>query len=257
MKRSILVFTLLFAAIIGFAGKRKPVRRLVLDGTYTLISLHQNGNMKTMNPATAEISFDPTTKTAAIYLGCNRITGNLEVKSNNQVKAFIVSSTRMACPDNIEDLFKNQFTKITRVASNGNLISLYAGNKKVMILKKKETKTPSETTPLTEGHYELNSLFDGKEMRAGNYGKTKIAITSKDISCNVGCNSIRGAFKTEGNHVAPIKLTMTEMFCETVDALERQFVDMLAKTDSYRFDGATLELYNQKMLLMTFKRKDD
>ena len=107
------------------------------------------------------------------------------------------------------------------------------------------------------GKYELVSYKKGLTLKLVSNNESTIQIDTKEhtISCNVGCNTISGEFKTTGKKIAPLQLLRTEMYCVEVAELEQQFIENLNQVSAYKLKGNTLTLLHEQNTLLVLKRK--
>ncbi len=108
------------------------------------------------------------------------------------------------------------------------------------------------------GIYTLLEQMNNSHLMFVSFSKTKITIDEHkySINCYVGCNSIAGQFKTKGNTIAPLHLSVTEMICpELTDDLEEKFISNLNLINRFTFSAGQLYLYNKDQLLIVLKKK--
>lgn len=119
-------------------------------------------------------------------------------------------------------------------------------------------KKRSQHKMTLSGIYTLLEQMNNSHLMFVSYPKTKITIDEQKstIHCYVGCNSIAGQFKTKGNTIAPLHLSVTEMTCpELTDDLEEKFISNLNLINRFTFSEGQLYLYNKDQLLIVLKKK--
>lgn len=254
MKRAILVLGILIAAVTMYSIHKKSAKSSILEGTYYLDQMLRNQEMNDIQLTSSEITFTNKSGKVSIYVGCNKISGAFNTSKTNQFKLGETMSTKMFCPDPTENEFLQLLSKATQFKIKGELLEFYQKNKLLMILKKKKKVVAVTEITTYEGHYKLESiLIDGK-MRTDDYSKSSVAIEKGRIQCSVGCNGIGGDFITKGEKILPLKLMMTEMYCESVAKLEQLFVEHLNHVDMYEVENDRLNFYLKGELVLVLKR---
>lgn len=64
------------------------------------------------------------------------------------------------------------------------------------------------------------------------------------IHGNLGCNNFFGSYKVNKNELTLGQVGSTMMMCQNMDT-ERNFLDVLQNTKTYKLENNILELYNQ------------
>lgn len=108
------------------------------------------------------------------------------------------------------------------------------------------------------GTYTLSKQFNRGQLLPVKKVQTKISIdqTNHTILCNVGCNTISGAFTATRNKIEPLQLISTEMSCgNLLDQLEATFAENLRKVNRYRLVNTNLILLEDEVILIVLKRK--
>lgn len=237
--------------LLAQSNRKSPCNNLL--GTFSILKIRSGQNLQASLPNGAEIIFNPTEKKFNAYIGCNQMLGVYEC-NNNKLAFNLQASTRMACIGNIEDQFKMNLSQINKYKWVKKQLHCFKDKKLLMVLL--PLGKPKAEQSL-QGNYKLDSLWSGKSLFHADFSKTSCSILSNKITCNVGCNNISGEIRSTNQKIEPLKLMMTEMYCAAVDALEKQFVTCLESSTRYEIEGAYLKFYNEKQLLIVFKRNEE
>lgn len=239
------------------AGKRNVNKPNVPVGAYSLVQLVDSTGTLQASAVYGEIVFDKQGSQVQIYLGCNRITARFGMLPNTRCKPEITMSTRMACSNPVEDRFKNAFHASDRYKMQHDSLLLFSGNSTTMIMVKKSRSIKKATKDDPQGSYRLYRILDGKKQVQGTFNKTRMSIDGKQFRANVGCNSMFGEWLAEGQIIKPLRLGMTDMFCEEVDHLERLFTGNLEKSNRWRWNHGRLEFLKDQQVLLVFVVSND
>ncbi|MBK7763812.1 MAG: META domain-containing protein [Bacteroidetes bacterium] len=253
MKRNLLfILTLLLAIqVSGQLNSKSPCHDL--SGSFSIAQMRVGQTMVSTFPEGSEIYFEASEKKITAYIGCNRMAGIYSC-SKNILSIDIQTSTRMACPGNIEAQFKQNLGVVNKFKWVHQKVYCYRGKKLLLVLLH-STKQKNELS--IEGNYMLDSIWSGKILFHADFSKSYCKIKTNKISCSVGCNSISGDIKAYQGKIEPLKLMMTEMYCAAIDALEKQFTHHLESSNRYEVDSTYVRFFNNQQLLMVFKRKDE
>lgn len=254
MKRAFLLICILCASFALYSIHKKPAKSGIPDGTYYIENMLIDQEMKQVKLLTSEIIFTKKTGRLSVFVGCNRISGKFSTGKSNQFKAGEMISTKMACPDMKENEFLQLLTKATKYKIKGEIIEIFEKNNLLIVLKKKKKDSPVEENTTYEGHYKLESMLMNGKLKTDNYSKSSVTIKKGHIQCSVGCNSISGEFITQGDKIIPLKLMMTEMYCESVARIEELFVNHLNMVDSYGLENGKLNFYLKGELVIVLRR---
>lgn len=254
MKTAGLLCFLIGLCLPATARKGKPANPVRPVGTYILVQVAREDGTLTNSSVGGEIRFDQKGNNVHVYFGCNRITASFATLRDQRCKPDILMSTRIACEDSIEDLFKNAFLACDHYRLRRDTLTLYREQSTRMILVKQSAVSRQAAVKDAQGSYQLYQVRDGKTLLKGNYSKSRIRIDGKLFRANVGCNGITGEWITEGQAIRPMRLGMTEMYCEEVDRLERLFVSNLEKSNRWRWKNGRLEFLRDEEVLLVFAR---
>jgi heat shock protein HslJ len=250
MKRGLIIISILLLYACSFSKPAKKRQTNRLKGTFTVITLKVNGKLMQPEVSNSSVTFHPSKNQIELYAGCNRMHGKYSTPANGQLKISGISSTRMACPENTEVLLRSNIEMANRYQFKNNQLILLRNKDTLIRLQEIAGKEKSIPAASPDGTYTLYSILDGGKMKRGEYKATKFSIQQQKISCTVGCNQISSAFRVRQNQLEPLQLTMTEMYCEKVDALEKLVVNHLEKTDSIDVHKNGLDLYMHGTLCM-------
>lgn len=68
-----------------------------------------------------------------------------------------------------------------------------------------------------------------------------------------GCNSFGMTYSRKNKSLKFSNITSTEKYCDFIKDQEKNFLDALTKTDSYRITGSRLSLYSGSKILAVFE----
>ena len=109
-----------------------------------------------------------------------------------------------------------------------------------------------------QGTWVIVSQVDAKgNMDDLNMGSViTIDLKTNAITANLGCNNMMGNWvEKKENKIKKVALAGTKMACDAdLMRLETLFGKNMAKVTSYKFNGAMLEFYNRRKLVMVLKR---
>ena len=94
----------------------------VEDKKWQLVEL--NGKPVTGNPATHYLIFNSKTGKINAKAGCNILALDYSIQNNFRVKFGEGISTMMACPDNLEDMFKEMLSTVDNLSTDGMVLTL-------------------------------------------------------------------------------------------------------------------------------------
>lgn len=223
------------------------------SGTYLLARVIQEDGTLGESDVHGEIRFEQTGNQVFVYFGCNRITASFTDAPGWKCKTDILSSTRMACPNAIEDRFRNAFTITNRYTLARDTLTLFHDGDVTMIMVKQQPAKRGAPED-AQGSFRLYRIREGKKLAGGNFRNSLIRIDGRQLNANVGCNGISGEWITDGQRIQPLRLGMTEMYCEEVDRLERLFVGHLEKLNRWRWKNGRLELLKDEQVLLVLIR---
>lgn len=138
----ILVLSLMCLTLHSFARRMAPIKRDLLDGTYTIVKLRQDDKLKTITGIKSKITCNSEEKSITAHFGCNKMSGELQT-SNNAILPVHLMSTEMFCNDKINQIESNfglQMEAATRFTIKGTIITLYKNEHPIIVLKKVVTK---------------------------------------------------------------------------------------------------------------------
>lgn len=124
------------------ARRMAPIRRDLLDGSYTLVKLYDGNTLKTVSGIKSTITVKSKDTSITAYFGCNRMSGRMQT-SNYAILPFHLISTEMFCTDKINQVesgFAKQMEGVTTFTIKANLVTFYQDDEVRMVLKKTVAK---------------------------------------------------------------------------------------------------------------------
>jgi heat shock protein HslJ len=147
------------------------------------------------------------------------------------------------------------------------LLSIQCQSKKAtdaITIKKDSTKTEKINTKETKtaGNNNINRVWqlvkfeNFDEIRLKEIQANMDLTIPKNVSANMGCNSLNFSFKTEKNaKISFSDIQSTKMICVDV-TLENAFIKNIASFTSYKIENHKLTLTNDKQQEMVFIAQD-
>lgn len=188
--------------------------------------------------------------------GCNLINGGFEPMKNQEIKFTQMATTRMACPDDINQVETKFLSAINSAKSwslENDVLSLLNGNTTVAKLKAVENSTG------LAGNWELNYITGPRITFEGLYPDKKPTIifnlADSSASGNTGCNSYTVPVELKENNISFGEGLATLMACEGDG--ETVFFQTLRSVKTYKIsdDGNSLEFIKDGVPVMRFSRK--
>jgi len=106
-----------------------------------------------------------------------------------------------------------------------------------------ETKTGTTETikpnVALDGKWSIHSI--GTRVITSN-DKAMMSFKGQQLSATVGCNNHSGTIKKDGNKISFSDVFATEMYCQDLDALEKEMYTQLMNTSHYELSGELLYL---------------
>ena len=195
--------------------------------------------------------------------GCNRIFGSLTVNGKN-IDFGGIGATKMFCGERgvmkLETDLTRALERVTRFERNGNNLSLYARNR--LVLKFKGTEKPDNDDNakirLEDRKWVLESIKNRNLPEAEiapfiNFDKAKGSAGG-----NTSCNVFGGNYTVNGETIRIFDLVSTMRACIEDERMnvEREFKNGLQDANRFEIAGRKLQLYRNKVLLLTFRAEN-
>ena len=217
-----------------------------------------NGQKPRTNKAYLEIS--QTEGKFAGNAGCNRMFGTALVNGRNIIFGKI-GTTRMLCMRDglmkLEADFTAALGKVTRFKKTGDNLELYARNRLILRFKgtRKDDSDDNSAVRLEDKKWVLQSIKNRAVPEVEitpfiNFDKAK-----NSAGGNTGCNVFGGNYTANGERILITNLISTMRACVEDERMnvEREFKNSLEKADRFEIVGGKLNLYQNKILLLTFR----
>ena len=188
--------------------------------------------------------------------GCNLMNGRIELLKNQGIRFSQMATTRMACPDDInqvETKFLAAINSSNAWSIENDVLSLMNGSTTVAKLKAVEVSTG------LNGNWELNYITGPRITFEGLYPGKKPTINfnmaDSSASGNSSCNSYTVPVEVKGNKISFGEGLATLMACEGDG--ETVYFKTLRSVTSFKIgdDNNTLELIKDGIPMMRFARK--
>ena len=195
--------------------------------------------------------------------GCNRMFGSVSVSGRN-IAFSGVGVTKMFCGENgvmkLETDFTRALERVTRFERTGNNLSLYARNR--LVLKFKGTAKPNDDNNsnwrLEDKKWVLESIKNRSLPKIETVPFINFDKAKKSAGGNTGCNVFGGNYSAAGDGLAITNLVSTMRACIEDERMnvERQFKNNLENADRFEIKGGKLYLYQNRILLLTFRAEN-
>jgi heat shock protein HslJ len=179
--------------------------------------------------------------------GCNQYSGTYTISGTSMQISSTLSSTRMACAQEIMDQETAYLKALGEVkmytVSETELLLSDANNKSILVYK-------PQPQDLVGSAWEVIGYNNGKQAVISVLTGTTLTIKfDKDgnVSGNAGCNTFSGAYTLTGNQIKIGPLASTLMACSDPAGImdqESQFLTALQSAATYQIEGMVLELRN-------------
>lgn len=224
----------------GTTNKSKKTAQNPIQNKWEL-SLLDGKQVSSNQPIYIELTDD---NKVSGFIGCNRISGNYEVKNNSQVKFNQLATTRMSCSPN-EMALESEVLELLNTANNFTI-----ENKKLMLNIGRRAPLAifceMSSNEIVNKYWKLIKL-EGKPVTiAKNQEKEQYfqLNSSGVITGFAGCNFFNGQYElSAGNKIRfNENMAVTMKICPDVDVQESDFLKVFQLADNYTINGDTLEL---------------
>ncbi len=195
--------------------------------------------------------------------GCNRMFGDVSVSGKN-INFGSVGLTRMLCNERgvmrLETDFTRALERVTRFEKTGNNLSLYARNRLVLKFKgtAKSNDEDNSVIRLENRKWVLETIKTRRLPKVEmipfiNFDKSKLSAGG-----NTGCNVFGGNYSTTRDTIAITNVISTMRACIEDErmSVEREFKNALENANRFEIAGGKLNLYRNKVLLLTFRAEN-
>lgn len=192
--------------------------------------------------------------------GCNRMFGDVSVTGRN-IDFGSVGLTRMFCNERgvmkLETDFTRALERVTRFERTGSNLSFYVRNRVVLKFKgaAKSADEDNSVVRLENRKWVLESIKNRRLPRVEitpfiNFDKSKMSAGG-----NTGCNVFGGNYSVTRDRVAITNVISTMRACIEDERMgvEREFKNALENANRFEITGGKLNLYRNKVLLLTFR----
>ncbi len=194
--------------------------------------------------------------------GCNRLFGTAEISGKN-IRFSKIAATKMFCAEKgvmkLEMDLSNTLKKVTRYKITRSVLSLYSGNRLVLKFTAGLTDLEEKSFVKLEDKKWILEAIENKSLPEIetepfiNFVKTKGSAGG-----STGCNSFGGNYTAKGETIKVFGVISTMRACIEDERMnvEREFNDSLGKANRYKIVSGKLNLYHDKILLLTFRAEN-
>lgn len=211
----------------------------------------------------ARIEIDPAAGRFNGNAGCNSMFGLVKV-SGKDISFSRVATTRMVCANTGVIKLESDFTKALgqamRYKVSGSVLSIYAGNRRIMKFKAaakvSENLAPAGTDARLEAKkWVLEAIGREKVGPIGNHAFIVFDAEKGSAGGDTSCNVYGGEYTMKGSSLSIKQLISTMRACveDGRMQIERSFLDGLGSTDRFEIKGGKLYLYRGDETLLVFR----
>lgn len=196
--------------------------------------------------------------------GCNRMFGSVSINGRN-IDFGGVGTTKMFCSERgvmkLEADFTRALERVTRFERNGNNLSLYARNRLVLKFKGTNTKPdPDENANirLENRKWILESIRGRALPKVETEAFINFDKARGGAGGNTSCNVFGGNYTVSGETFRFSQGISTMRACIEDERMnvERGFLDGLREANRFEIAGRKLNLYRNRVLLLTFRAEN-
>ena len=220
-----------------------------------------NGNRVYSSKAYLEIDGSQSRFTG--NAGCNRMFGSVSVNGRN-IDFGAVGTTKMFCSGNgvmkLEADFTRALERVTRFEKTGNTLSLYTRNRLVLKFKGTGKSNPDDNSAarLEDKKWVLESIKGRSLPRIETLPFINFDKSKGSAGGNTGCNVFGGNYSATRDTIEITNLVSTMRACIEDErmTIERQFKNGLENANRFEIKGGKLNLYQNRILLLTFRAEN-
>jgi len=192
--------------------------------------------------------------------GCNRMFGGVSVSGKN-IDFSGIGTTRIFCSQpgvmKLEGDFTRALERVTRFEKTGNNLSLYARNRLVLRFKGTEKSNPDNNASLKleDKKWVLESIKSRPLPKIETLPFINFDKSKGSAGGNTGCNVFGGNYSVTRDTIAITNLISTMRACIEDERMnvERQFKNGLENANRFEIKDGQLNLYQNRILLLTFR----
>jgi heat shock protein HslJ len=192
--------------------------------------------------------------------GCNRMFGTVSITGRN-ITFGNVGLTRMFCGERgvmkLETDFTRALERVTRFERTGNNLSLYARNRLVLKFKgaAKSNDEDNSTARLENRKWVLETIKNRRLPKVEVQPFISFDKSKMSAGGNTGCNVFGGKYSVTRETIAITDLISTMRACIENEGMnvEREFTGALRDANRFEISGSRLNLYRNRVLLLSFR----
>ena len=218
-------------------------------------------NGKRIYSSKAYLEIDDSLNRFSGNAGCNRMFGSLIISGRN-INFSGVGTTKMYCNDKgvmkLEADFTRALERVTRFEKTGNNLSLYARNRLVLRFKGAESKDNNSDLKLEDKKWVLESIKSRRLPKLETAPFINFDKQKGSAGGNTGCNVFGGNYSATRETIAITNIISTMRACIEDERMnvERQFKNGLELANRFEIKGGKLNLYQNRILLLTFRAEN-
>jgi heat shock protein HslJ len=131
----LLFFVNIFTASLLYAQTSKPQT----EGNWKIKSLKDSGKMLDVGTKETTVTISAKGKSILAYVGCNRLTANLEFITGDLIKPMQLVSTRKTCKgeeESLESATRYVLEQTNSIRKNGARLEFFKDNELLMVLER-------------------------------------------------------------------------------------------------------------------------
>jgi heat shock protein HslJ len=135
--------TFLILLVVQFSKAQISIKNINTDGVWIIKEITVDANLTKVTEKNANVVIDSKKKTILVYVGCNRITSNLEFVTGDMIKPMVITSGGKNCKDKLTELEDNLtiiLKQTNSVRKNGKKLEFYKGIELLMVLEREPEK---------------------------------------------------------------------------------------------------------------------
>lgn len=139
MKTNTLFFILFLASIFATSSLYAQASKPQTEGTWKIKSVKDSGKMLDVAAKETTVEISVKGKTILAYVGCNRLTANLEFITGDLIKPMQLMATRKACKgdtETLENATRYVMEQTNSIRKNGARLEFFKDNELLMVLER-------------------------------------------------------------------------------------------------------------------------
>ena len=195
--------------------------------------------------------------------GCNRMFGSVSVNGRN-IDFGGIGLTKMFCGESgvmkLEADFTRALERVTRFEKTGSNLSFYARNRLVLRFKgtEKSNQDNNSSSKLEDKKWVLESIKGRNLPKIETVPFINFDKAKGSAGGNTGCNVFGGNYSVTRDTIAITNIISTMRACIEDERMnvERAFKNGFENANRFEIKGGKLNLYQNRILLLTFRAEN-